>query len=55
MGAGDEDDLLAIRAANKDVMLQLATGGNGGRKAADRLQGIFTSQQIELRRKAAAA
>jgi hypothetical protein len=55
MAAECEDDLLAIMEQNKAAMGTLASGGNGGRKAADRLRGLFTAQQIELRRRAAAA
>jgi hypothetical protein len=55
MVAECEDDLLAIMEQNKIAMGTLASGGNGGRKAADRLRGLFTAQQIELRRRAAAA
>jgi hypothetical protein len=55
LGAEAEDDLNAIAEANKDTLIDLGAGGNGGRKAADRLRGLYTAQQIELRRKAAAA
>jgi hypothetical protein len=55
MAAENEDDLLAIREQNAATMMTLSSGGNGGRKAADRLQGVFSGCQIELRRRAAAA
>jgi hypothetical protein len=52
MQAEDEDTLLAIVEENKDTMMTLASTKSGA-AAADRLRGVFTSCQIELRRRAA--
>lgn len=54
MAATDDDMLGAIAEANSATLAELASGGNGGRKAADKLRALFQSRHLELARMAAA-